>query len=142
MHILTLVILEVFCGLATGKTIVLQPVAILVLSLGGLEQLSGSAAVCEDDEADFVCSSSHGGIINWRITLPTNIKIPEFGFGIFFTSPRTFNGPRSSVIAANVSFVNETFIVSTVTFHGAIYLNNTLLECDGNTITYYVIETS
>ena len=104
--------------------------------LGGLGQLSGSHAVCEDDEAEFVCSS-HDGTIHWEITTPKN-KLADIGFGKFFTEPLTKNGPGSSVIVANVSFINETFIVSTVTLHGAIYLNNTMLDCNGNTITYLI----
>ena len=103
--------------------------------IGGLEQLSGSADICEDDVAEFVCSSDTG-FVTWNIIVP-DIRSTHFGFGRFFNTPRSWNGPGSSVLVANVSF-NETLIVSTVIFHGAIHLNNTVLECDGNTITYVI----
>jgi len=39
--------------------------------MDGLKQLSGSTAVCEEDVADFVCSNSIDGIVNWQIELPS-----------------------------------------------------------------------
>jgi len=96
--------------------------------------------VCEEDVAEFVCSNRIDGIVNWHIILP-DIRFADFSFGKFFTQPWTWNGPGSPVIRANVSFFNETLIVSTMTFYGAIYLNNTLLDCNGQRITY-VINTS
>ena len=100
-----------------------------------LEQLSGSAAVCLDDKAEFVCSSQD--IINWMITIP-GIPTEPFSFGKFFTDPYEYDGPESSVIRANLTFVNSTFLTSTVTLYRAIHLNNTILMCNGHTITYTV----
>jgi len=64
-----------------------------------------------------------------------------FSFGQFHTDPQTENGPGSSVIKGNVTYINATYIISTLTFYGAIYLNNSILNCD-NDITTYIIDPS
>ena len=65
--------------------------------------MSGSAVFCEDDVAEFVCSSDKGQL-NWMITIPGNSTEP-FSFGILFRDPHEINGPDSSVIRANRTFL-------------------------------------
>jgi len=105
-----------------------------------LEHLTDSAAGCEVDSAVFVCSSNRG-IICWKITLPGRNVSLSWSFSQFFSDPQAQYGPGSSVITGNVTYVNTTFIISTVIFYRAIHLNNSILNCNNDIITY-TIETS
>ena len=86
--------------------------------------------------AEFVCSSDKGQL-NWMITIP-GMSTELFSFGNFFRDPYEIYGPDSSVIRANLTFINSTFITSTMTLYRAIYLNSTILECSGQTLKYYI----
>ena len=86
--------------------------------------------------AEFVCSSDKGQL-NWMITIP-GMSTEPFSFGNFFRDPHEIYGPDSSVIIASLTFINSTFITSTVAFYRAIYLNSTILECSGETIMYSI----
>ena len=96
----------------------------------------GHEAVCAEDEAVFTCTN-HIGAVVWEI----NTGVPPvltFSFGHFFRTPFRRSLPGPSEILGNVTYINSSFIVSMVTFSGAVYLNNTIVVCDGEMIAYII----
>ncbi len=102
-------------------------------------QLRGSSALCENDTAEFLCSST--AFSTYWIIRNTRVNTETFSFGTFFTSPVEISGPGSSRISGSVLFMNSSILISRVIIMGAIY-NGSSISCNGEYLAYYLRENS
>lgn len=139
---LILLTASIILSFTTGKSVKsMFAYIVLVCNIcldGKLEQLGGSRAVCEDDEAVFVCTNEVIGTANWRITVPGILVQVNLNFGMFLRRTLTRDGPGSSTLQGNITYINSSFIISMVTFKKAIYFNESIVDCDGSIMRYTI----
>ncbi len=59
-----------------------------------------------------------------------------FSFGKFFPTSQTKTGPGSVKFIGVVEFINASYSVTKVTFNNSAHLNQTIMNCNGETTEY------
>ena len=135
LELVKLLILAILCSSTQGKACPnKRNQKYCSISLGKLVQGSGNSAICSDNVAVFWCSNDNG-FLNWNIRTTGRLDLPFF---LSNDDPvgSTRNGTlNSSLVIAQVTFINGSFINGTVTIMRPINLNGSTIRCNTGILT-------